>query len=73
MYRADIRDKGKMCLTCIASYTILGFVREPQTFSQESDQLVVDIRIVHCPQTLYTAAALAMVNLYAGTESMDFV
>ena len=62
-----------MCLTCIARYTILGFVREPQTFSQESNQLVVNVRIVHCLQTLYTAAAGSMVNLYAGTESMDFV
>ena len=62
-----------MRLTCIAGYAVLGFVREAQTFSQESDQLVVDIRIVHCPQTLYTAAALSTVNLYAGTESMDFV
>jgi hypothetical protein len=50
-----------MYLTCVVRHTDLRFVRETQTFSQESNEFVVYIGIVHGLQILRTTAALMQV------------
>jgi hypothetical protein len=50
-----------MRLTCVIRHADLRFVRETQTFSQESEEFVVYVGIVHSLQIWCTTAALMQV------------
>ena len=62
-----------MTLTSIARHDVLRFVRDTETFPQESNQLVVDIRIVHLLQYFSEVQGDMYTAITCRYEMDDFV